>query len=164
MSDSLQPPRGGQQHTRLLCRSPPPRVFSNSCPLSQWCHPIVSSPVTPFFFCLHSFLGSRSFPMSWRFASGGQSIGSLALDQSFKWTLCLISFRINWSDLLSVEGTLKSLLQHHNLKASILWCSAFFIVQLSYLYMTTGKPQLWIQGPLSAKWCLCFLICCLGLL
>ena len=51
----------------------------------------------------------------------------------------LISFRIDWFDLLAVQGTLKSLLQHHNLKASILWCSAFFIVQLSHSYMTTGK-------------------------
>ena len=154
----------GLQHTRLPCPSLSPGVCSNSCPLSRWCHPNVSSSVTPFFFCLHSFLASRSFPMSWRFASGGQSIGVSALDQSFRWTLCLISFRINWFDLLAVEGTLKSLLQHHSSKASILWCSAFFIVQLSYLYMTTGKPQLWIQGPFSAKWCLCFLICCLVLL
>ena len=128
MSDSLWP--HGLQHTRLPCPSLSPGVCSNSCPLSQWCHPIVSSSVTPFFFCLHSFLASRSFPMSWRFASGGQSIGSSALDQSFKWTLCLISFRINWFDLLSVEGTLKSLLQHHNLKASILPGLAFFMVQL----------------------------------
>ena len=51
----------------------------------------------------------------------------------------LISFRIDWFDLLVVQGTLKGLLQHHSLKASILWCSAFFVVQLSHLYMTTGK-------------------------
>ena len=76
----------------------------------------------------------------------------------------LISFRIYWFDLLSVQGTLKSLLQHHKLKPSILWRSAFFIVQLSHPYMATGKKTyLWLDGPLLAKWCLCFLICYLGL-
>ena len=59
--------------------------------------------------------------------------------QSFQWILGLISFRIDWLDLLAVQGTLKSLLQHDSSKTSILWCSAFFIVQLSHLYMTTGK-------------------------
>ena len=75
----------------------------------------------------------------------------------------LISFRINWLDLLAVQGTLKNLFQYHNLKPSILPHSAFFIVQLSYVYMTTGKTIVWLDGPLSAKWCLCFLIHCLGL-
>ena len=69
----------------------------------------------------------------------------------------LISFRMDWLDLLAVQGTLKSLLQYHNSKASILWCSAFFIVQLSHAYMTTGKTI-----ALLAKQCLCFLISCLG--
>ena len=72
----------------------------------------------------------------------------------------LISFRIDWFDLLSVQGTLKNLLQHHNSKGSILQRSAFFMVQLSYLYMTTGKTM---ALTLSAKWCLCFLIHCAGL-
>ena len=63
----------------------------------------------------------------------------------------LISFRMDWLDLLAVQGTLKSLLQHHSSKASILRCSAFFIVQLSYPYMTTEKPQLWLDKPLLAK-------------
>ena len=75
----------------------------------------------------------------------------------------LISFKIDWFDLLALQGTFKSLLQHCNLKASILQCSAFFMVQLSHLYMISGKTMLWLYGPLSAKWCLCFLICCLGL-
>ena len=78
--------------------------------------------------------------MSQFFTSGGQSIGvsasSISLSNEFSG---LISFRMDWFDLLSVSGTLKSLLQHHDLKASILWCSAFFMVQLSHLYMTTGK-------------------------
>ena len=75
----------------------------------------------------------------------------------------LISFRIDLIDLLYVKGTLKSLLQHHSSKASILWCSDFFMVQLSHPYMTTGKTIDLTIGPLLAKWCLCFLICCLDL-
>ena len=73
MSDSLQP--HGLQHARPPCPSPTPRACSNSCPLSQWCHPIISSCVVPFSFCLQSFPASRSFQMSQFFASGGQSIG-----------------------------------------------------------------------------------------
>ena len=75
----------------------------------------------------------------------------------------LISFRMNWLDLLAVQGTLKSLLQHHSSKASILWCSAFCIVQLSHTYMTPGKTIALTIWTLLAKKCLCFLICCLGL-
>ena len=78
----------------------------------------------------------------------------------------LISFRIDWFDLLAVQGTLKSILQHHSSKASVLRHSAFFMVQLSCPYMTTRKiisSDFWLDGPLSAKWCLCYLICCLGL-
>ena len=74
----------------------------------------------------------------------------------------LISFRTDWLDLLAVQETLKSLLQHHSSKASILQCSAFFIVQLSHPYMTTGKTIAWLNGTLLAKQCLCFWICCLG--
>ena len=72
------------------------------------------------------------------FASGGQNIGASAISPSNEY-LGLISFRMDWLDLLAVQGTLKSLLQYHSSKASILWCSAFFIVQLSHPYMTTGK-------------------------
>ena len=74
----------------------------------------------------------------------------------------LISFRIGWFDLLVVQGTLKSLFQHHNLKALILQCAAFFMVQLSHLYLTIGKAiDLTIQN-FVAKWCLWFLLCCLS--
>ena len=76
VSYSLQP--HGLQHARLPCLSPSPRVCSNSCPLSQWCHPTISSSVTPFSSCPQSFPASRSFPMSWLFASGSQSIGASA--------------------------------------------------------------------------------------
>ena len=74
--------------------------------------------------------------MSKLFAPGGQSIAASASASVFP---RIISFRIDWFDLLAVQVTLKSLLQHHSLKESVLWCSAFFIVQLSHLYMTTGK-------------------------
>ena len=77
--------------------------------------------------------------MSQFFISGGQNIGVQLQHQSFQWILGLISFRMDWLDLLGVQGTLKSLLQHHSSKASILQCLAFFIVQLSHPYMTTGK-------------------------
>ena len=74
----------------------------------------------------------------------------------------LISFRMDWLDLLAVQGTLKSLLQHHSSKASILLRSAFFIVQLSHPYTTTGKTMALTRWTFVGKVCLCFLICCLG--
>ena len=119
--------------TRLLCPSPSLRACSNSCPSSRWCHPTISSSTIPFSSCHQSFPTSGTFQMSQFFASGGQSIGDSASASG------LISFNINWFDNLAVQGTLKSLLQHHSSKASILWCSAFFMVQLSHPYMTTGK-------------------------
>ena len=86
------------------------------------------------------FPASGSFQMSQLFASGGQSIGSFSFNISpSNEHLGLISFRMDWMDPLAVQGTLKSLLQHHSSKASILRCSAFFTVQLSHPYMTTGK-------------------------
>ena len=129
MSDSLRP--HGLQHARPPCPSPTPGVHSNSRPSSRWCHPAISSSVVPFSSCLQSFQESGSFPRSQFFASGGVSPSTEYSG--------LISFRINWLDLLAVLGTLKSLLQHHSSKASILHCSAFFVVQLSHPYMTTGK-------------------------
>ena len=121
------------QHSQL-------RVYLNSCPLSWWCHPTVSSSVVPFSSFLQSFLASGSFsnesvlhirwPKYWNF--------SFIISPSNECS-GVISFRIDWFDFLAVQGTLKSLLQHHNLKESVLQRSAFFIVQLSHLYMTTGK-------------------------
>ena len=138
MSNSLWP--HGLQHNRPPCPSSNPGVYSNSCPLSWWCHPTISSSVIPFSSCLQSFPASGSFQMSQLFASGGQSIKSFSFSTSpSKEYSGLISFRMDWLDLLAVQGTLKSLLQHHSSKASILRCSAFFIVQLSHPYMTTGK-------------------------
>ena len=94
------------------------------------------------------------WPKYWNFSF------SISLSNEFSG---LISFRIDWFGLLAVQATLKSLFQHHNSKASILQHSAFFMVWLSHPYMTTGKTVALIYGPSSAKWCLCFLTCCLGL-
>ena len=101
-------------------------------------HPL--PPPTPFVFSL-SFPASRSFLRSWVFTSGGQSIGASALTSVLPMNEHseLIPLRMDWFDLLSGQGTLKSLLQNHNLKASVLWCSAFFMIQHSDPYMTTGK-------------------------
>ena len=131
----------GLQHTRLPCPSLSPRVCSNSCLLSKWCHPTILWSVIPFSSCLQSFPASGSFPMSQLFASGGPSIASKFQfqHQSSNEHPGLISFRMDWLDLLAVQRTPKSLLQHHSSKASILLCSAFFPVQLSHPYMTTGK-------------------------
>ena len=120
--------------------APTPRVYSNSCSSSQWCHPTISSSVVLFSSCPRSFPASGSFQISQFFAPGGQSIGvsasALFLPMNIQG---LISFRMDLLDLLAVQGTLKSLLPHHGSKASILHCSAFFIVQLSHSDMTTGK-------------------------
>ena len=102
--------------------------------------PTISSSVVPFSSCLQSFSASGSFQMSQFFPSGEQSIGvsTSAMGPSNEYS-GLISFRMDCSDLLTVQGILKNLLQHHSSKTSILWYSAFFIVQTSHPYMTTGK-------------------------
>ena len=101
----------------LPCPSPTPGVYPNSCPLSQWCHPTISSSVIQ---------SPKYWNFSFKISPTNEHPG-------------LISFRMDWLDLLAVQGTLKSLLQHHSSKASILQHSAFFIVQFSHPYMTTGK-------------------------
>ena len=122
--------------------SPTPGACSNSCPLSQWCQPTVSSFVVPFSSRPQSFPASGSFPVSQFFTSGGPKYWSFSfsISPSNDYSV-LISFRIDWLDLLAIQGTLKSLLQHHSSKASILWRSAFFMVQLPHSYMTTGKSR-----------------------
>jgi len=150
MSDSLWP--HGLQHARLPCLSPTPRACSNSCPLSRWCHPTISSSVIPFSSCLRSFPAISVFsnelvlwirwPKYWSFSFG--------ISPSNEYS-GLISFRMDWLDLLAVQGALKSLLQHHSSKASILRCSAFFIVQLSHPYLTTGKLVVLIRRTFVSK-------------
>ena len=136
MSNSLWPHES--QHARPPCPSPTPGVYSKPCPLSRWCHPAISSSVVPF--CPQSVLASVSFPMSQLFTWGGQSIWSFSFSISpSNEHPGLICFRMDWLDLLAVQGTLKSLLQHHSSKTSILQRSAFFTDQLSHPYMTTGK-------------------------
>ena len=137
MSDSFRPP--GLQNARLPCLSPSPWVCSNSCPLSQWCSLTISSSAALCSFCLWSFPALGSFPVSRLFTQGGQSIGASASASVLPmntqdW------FPLGWIGLISLlSNGLSSLLQHHISKASILWFSAFFMVQLSHLYMTTGK-------------------------
>ena len=138
MSDSLRPHE--PQHARPPCSSPTPGVHPNPCPLSRWCPPTISSSVVPFSSCLQSFPASGFFsnesglrirwPKYWSFSF------SISLSNGYSG---LISFRMEWLDLLAVQGILKSLLQRHSSKASILLRSAFFIVQLSHPYMITGK-------------------------
>ena len=136
VTNSLQP--HGQQHSRPLSPSPTPRGYSNSCPLSQ-CHPTISPSVVPFSSRLQFFAASQSieesvlpirWPKYWSF--------SFRISPSNEYS-GLISFKMDCFDLLVVQGTLKSLLRHHSSKASILWCSTFFTVQLSHPYLTTGK-------------------------
>ena len=134
VSNSLQPHES--QHTRPPCPSPSPGVHSNSCPLSQWCHPTFSSSVIPFSSCLQSFPESGSFQMNELFTSGDQIIGASASTSVFPMNT---QDRIDWLESLEVQRTLKSFLQCHSSKASVLHHSAFFIVQLSHPYMTTGK-------------------------
>ena len=142
MSNSLQP--HGLQHARLPCSSPAPGAYSNSCscPLSWWCHPATSSSVVPFSSCLQSFPASGFFKKELVLHTWWPKYWSFSFSSSPSNVYSgLISFRMDWLDLLAVQGTLKSLLQHHSSKASILRHSAFFIVQFSHPYMTIGKTK-----------------------
>ena len=128
-------------HAKPPCPSPSPRVYPNSHPLSRWCHLSISSSVVPFSSCLKSFPVSVfsnesalhiKWPEYWSF------IFSISPSNEYSG---LISFKIDWFDLLAFQGTLKRLLQFCSSKASILRCSAFFMVQLSHPHMTTGKKH-----------------------
>ena len=122
------------------CPSPTPGVYPNSCPLTQWCHPNISSSVICFSSWFQSFPASGSFQMSPFFQSRRPKYWHFRFNISpSNEHSGLISFKMDWLDLLAVQGTLKTLLQCHSSKASIHRCSGFFIVQLSHPYMTTGK-------------------------
>ena len=127
MPNSLQP--HGLQHARLLCLPRSSGVCSHSCPLSWWCNLTISSSAAPFF-CLHTFPASGSFPMGRLFASGATVLE--LQQQSFQWIIRLISFRIDWFDLLAVQGTLKS-------SPASQFRHQYFDAQLSLWYLTTGK-------------------------
>ena len=130
VSDSLQPQ--GLQHARPPWQSPTPGDYPNPSPWSRWCHRTISSSVVPFSSC------PQFFP-----ASGFSNESALCIRWPKYWGFSfnispsnehpgLISFRVDWLDLLAVQWSLKSLLQHHHSKASVLQCSAFFIVQFSH--------------------------------
>ena len=127
------------------------RSSLDSCPSSQWCHPAISSSVVPLFSCPQSLPASESFPMSQLLSSGGQSTGVSALAsflprKSQGWSPS------EWTCWMSLQSKgLSSLLQHHSSKASIFQCSAFFTVQLSHTYMTTGKTIALTRRTLVGK-------------
>ena len=134
MSNSFQP--HGLQHARHPCPSPTPGVYPNSCPLSWWCHPTISSLSSP---SLPTFnLSQHQGLYKWVNSSHQVASFSFSISPSNEYS-GLISFRMDWSDIVAVQGGVKGLLQHHSSKASILRHSAFFTVQLTHPYMTTGK-------------------------
>ena len=137
MSSSLWP--HGLQHTRLPCSSLSPGACSNSCALIWWYHPTISSSIFPLFSCLQSFPESGSFPKSWLFVSGGQSIGasasvSVLLTNIQDWCPLGLTGLISLEPKDSQESS--TALQSEGINPS---GSAFLIVQLSHPYMTTGK-------------------------
>ena len=137
ISDSLQP--HGLQHARPPCPSPTRWAYPNSCPLSWWCYPTLSSSVVLFSSCPQSFPASGSFQMSQLFTSGGQSIGVSASTSVLPMNTQDWS-PLGWTGWISFQSKgLSRVFSNHRSKASILQHSAFFIVQLSQLYMTTGK-------------------------
>ena len=151
------------QHARIPCPSLSLGICSNSCPLNRWYHPTISSSVTPFSSCPYSFLASGSFPISRFFTSGGQSIGVSALASVLPMNIQDWSFMIDWFDLLAIQGTLESspapqLESINSLGAQpSLWSTYHICTRLL-------KNHSWLDEPFSAKWCLLFLIRCLGLL
>ena len=145
VSNSLRP--HGLQHARLLCPSPTPRACSNSSPSSQWCHPTISSSVIPFSSCLQSFPALGSFPMSWLFSLSGQNNGASAsvfpvnIQDWFPW---------GWTGWLSLQSKGRSRV-FSNITVQKHQHSAFFIVQLSHLYMTTGKTMALTRQTFDGK-------------
>ena len=151
MSDSLRPHES--QHARPPCPSPTPGVHSDSRPSIEsvmpsshliLCRPLILLPTIPP--SIRVFSNKSALPIRWpKYWSFSFSI------LPSKGIPGLISFRMDWLDLLAVQRTLKSLVQHHSSKASILQCSAFFTVQLSHPYMTTGKTIALTRRTLLAK-------------
>ena len=144
LSDSLWP--HGLQHTRLPCPLPSPRVFSNSCPLSQWCHPTISFSTAT--------LHLSQYQGLFRWVDSSHQVAKVLefqlQHQSFSEYSGLLSFQVDWFDLLAVQGTQESS-QHHNLRTSVLWYSSFFMVQLSHYLVSRNSSNLWsfLSGSLS---------------
>ena len=156
----LQP--HGLQNIKLPCPSLSPRVCSNSCPLSRWCHSTISTSVIPFSSCLQSLPTSGTFPMNQLFASGGQSIGASAT---------VLPMNIHGWFLLGLTGLISLLSKGLSRVSSstTIWRLQVFVAQPS-LWSNSHtdmwlleKTYLWLDGPLLAKWYLCFWIHCLGL-
>ena len=145
----------GPQHARPPCPSNP-RVYPNSCPLSRWCHPTISSSAIPFSSCPQSFPASGSFPLSQLFTSGGQSTRGSASTSVLPMNIQDWS-PLGWTGWLSLQTKglsrvfSNTTVQKCSAFLSILQCSAFFIVQLSHPYMTTGKTIAWLDRSLLAK-------------
>ena len=142
MSDSLWPQE--PQHARPPCPSPTPGVYTNPCPLTQWCHPTISSSVIPFSSCPQSFPALGSFQISQLSASGGQSIGvssstSVLPMNTQDWS------PLGWTGWISLQSKgLSSLFQHYSSKALILWHSAFFIVKAVVFPVVMYGCESWI--------------------
>ena len=157
MSDFLRPHES--QHTRPPCPSSTLGVHPNPCPSSRWCHLI---------FCRPLLLQPSIFPSIRVFSNESALHIRWTKYWSFSFNISPsnehpgLIFRMGWLDRLAVQGTLKSLLQHHRSKASILRCSAFFTVQLSHPYVTTGKTIALTRRTFVGEVSLCFLICCRG--
>ena len=150
MFDSLEPHE--LQHARHPCPSPTPGLYWNSCPLSRWCHPTISSSVIPLLLPPPIFPSIRIFSNESALCIRWLKYWHLSFDISpSNEHSGLISFRMDLLDLLAVQGTLKSLLQHHSSKASVLWHSAFFIVQLSHPYITTRKNRSFTRWTFVGK-------------
>ena len=149
VSNSLQP--HGLQHTRPPCPSPTPETYSNSCPSHQWCHPTISSSVVPFSSCPQSFPASGSFPMSQFFASGGQRIRVSALASVLPVNI-QDWFPLGWTGWISLQSKgLSRVFSNTIVQKHQFFSSAFFIVQLSHPYMTTGKTIALTRQTFLAK-------------
>ena len=131
-----------------------PGVCPSSCPLNQWCYPIISSSATLFSFAFNLFQHQGLFQWVGSSHQVAKVMEFQLQHQSFQWNSGLISFRIDWFDLLAVQGTLKSLLKHHNSKPSIFWHSSFFIIQLSHPYTTTKKTTALTTPTYAEKLCI----------
>ena len=159
MSNSLGP--HGLQHVRLPCPSSSHGVCSNSCPSSQWCHPATSSSVVPFSSYLQPVPASGSFPKSQFFASHAQTIGVSASASVLPMNI-QDWFPVRWTGWISMQFKGLSRVFANNSSSSILQRSAFIIVQLSHICLTTGKTisltrQTSFGQVMSLNW-----ICCLG--
>ena len=162
MSNSLRP--HGLQHVRVSCPSPTPGACSNSCPSSWWCHPIISSSVVPFSFCLQSFPESGSFLTSLFFASGGQSIGvsasaSVLPMNTQDW------FLLGWTGWISLQSKgLSRVFSNTTVQKHQFFGPQLSLWPNSHIHTwLLEKWYLWPDRPLLAKYCLCFLIHNLGL-